>query len=1352
MSNGVAGKITLAASQQVKERDYWLEQLSGHLEKSNFPYDWMKHIGKRKMDSVKFCIEGELFSNLNRLSGGIDKRLHIILTAALLVLLEKYTANNDIIVGAPIYIQDLDGEFINTVLVLRNKINTDITFKELLLQDLRRCIIDATQNQNYPIETLLYKLGKPISKDDEFPLFDVILMLENVHDRKYINHIITNTVFSFLKKDQLIEGTMEYNSSRYKRFTVERIVEHFLNVLKCAISNVNLKVSEINILSAEEQQQLLVDFNRTSTAFERNKTIPELFEEQVEKTPDKIAVVGRVLNLQGYPTLNPGEALNEDGRGDNHLHYLNYKELNKRANQVAHRLRTKGVTPDNLVGIMLERSVEVIVGNMAILKAGGAYLPLDPDFPPKKILSILKNSQCHLLFTSGRNIINDYSGNGRELIDIGTEEIYNGDTANPERINKPENLAYVIYTSGSTGEPKGVMVEHKNLNNLVVALNRAIYRNYSQYLNVCLISPFVFDASVKQIFGALLQGHGLFIVPNEVRIDAERLLNFYRKHSIDISDGTPAHIRMLTEAMMGNSPGPAAKHFLIGGEALSWKTVNDFFSGFSPLIPLPRITNVYGPTECCVDTTAYAVPGGNIDPFADVPIGNPLPNCKVYILDNNKKLVPVGVSGELCISGAGVGKGYLQDEELTRKKFIPNPFESNDKIYCTGDLGRWLPDGTIMFVGRKDQQVKIRGYRIELEEIEKQLLHHKDLKKAVVRVREDREMDKYLCAYVVCVEKNGKKFDPVEMKEYLSMELPEYMVPTCFVQLEKMPLTPNGKVDYRALPKPKIEDNWADYAAPRDDLDRRLIELWSDLLKVEPEKIGIDTNFFEIGGHSLWATILISKIHKVFETRIALNEIFTNPTIRGISRYIRENAKYRFSFITPVEKREYYPLSSAQKRLYVHKQMDPNSTTYNLLCPVLLEGLLDLDQLRGVFLALINRHESLRTSFEIIDGIPRQKIADSAPFVLEEYKIEEKRVIDFAREHFVKPFDLTKPPLLRVGVIKVGENRHIMVVNLYHIIADGTSIGILMKEFMQLYKGETLPALQLRYVDYSQWQKSEEQKNIEKKQEQYWLKQFEKEIPKLNMPIDFPRPSIQSFEGSIKLFNIGADETRKIKELISQEEVTLYMFLLAAFNVFLFKITGQEDILVGTPIANRRHADLQPIVGMFANILVMRNYPGRNKFFQSFLQEIKRRTLDAFDNQDYKLEDLMDIVIQKKDISRNSLFDVSFSLQNMEFQEIRNSNLRMTSLEAFLKASRFDLSFVVFDNGERLNVLVEYCTRLFKEETIQMFIENFNEIIVSILENIDVLLKYIEISSVDIVTAKICTHQLNQLNQLEVGF
>jgi len=658
-----------------------------------------------------------------------------------------------------------------------------------------------------------------------------------------------------------------------------------------------------------------------------------------------------------------------------------------------------------------------------------------------------------------------------------------------------------------------------------------------------------------------------------------------------------------------------------------------------------------------------------------------------------------------------------------------------------------MPDGNIEYLGRADNQVKIRGYRIELEEIENHMLKYPGIKEAVVLVKGESMEDKYLCGYFVGAEPNS--LDITQIREYLLKELPEFIVPSRFIQLEKMPLTSNGKVDRRGLPEPAADGPGNSYAAPRGALEKELIRLWSEVLNAEPGNIGIDDNFFEIGGHSLRATILISKIYKAFDIMISLQDMFKNPTIRGTAAYIKNNTKDSCSAIPQAAKKEYYPLSSAQKRLYAVHQLDPGAASYNLASPVILEGALSVDRLESVFQELINRHESLRTSFEVIEGEPRQRIPGNVPFAVQKYRMKEDEAVEFAREGFIRPFILSKAPLLRVGVINISENRNVMIIHLHHIIADGTSVGILQEEIMELYEGKTLPPLRLQYKDYCLWQNSEEQKEIEKKQEQFWLKKFAGEIPKLNLPLDFSRPSLRSFEGSSKRFGMGVEKSRKIKELSRQEGITLYMFLLALFNTFLFKITGQEDILVGTPIANRRHADLQPIVGMFANVVVMRNFPGRNKTFRTLLQEIKISTLESFDNQDYKLENLIDRVIKKADVSRYSLYEVSLLLQNMEHPDIENKDLSMINIESSLKVSRSDLLFLGNDRGEEIDIMVEYCPRLFKEKTIQMFIDTFNQVTASVLEDMDIHLKDIEISAPDVIAAKTGIHQLDQL---ELGF
>lgn len=1330
--------ISFIISQKTRERDYWLNKLSGDLVRSSFAYDY------KKKDSPGYCLEKlefkltkELFSKLMILGKGSDVKLNMILAAGLAVLLGKYSGNRSIVVGAPILKQEIHAKFVNTVLALRSELSPGLTFKELLLQT-RETIMAAAENQNYPVKALLNHLNMPFS-EDYFPLFDVVILLENIHDRTYIpQDIRPNMIFSFLRTEGSLAGKLEYNSSLYSQTRVEQIITHFSNVMRGALLDVDTKISDIDMLSPEERRQILVDFNNEDGEYgtPAGKTAHRLFEEQAEKKPGRIVCV--------Y----------EDRQ-------LTYKELNEKADRMAKVLAGKGVTPDTIVGLMVERSVEMMVGIFAILKAGGAYLPIEWEYPDSRNLFLVKDSRIDIVLTQEflmgekEAVFKDFSPGC--IVPIDDESVYTARTAeafNPGADIKPGNMAYVIYTSGTTGKQKGVVLEHRNLTNLVYGLKRKIYMNYKKNLKIVLVSPFVFDASVKQIFAAPLLGHCLHIASKSTRIDGTALIEFYKRHQIDISDGTPTHLKILRETMTMDMGGLEVGCFLIGGEPLDRDTLEDFLTPFEKYMgrgkreeKLPGIVNVYGPTECCVDTTVYRTVRENPDVNQIIPIGKPLPNVQLYILGLGNELQPVGVGGEIYISGIGVARGYLNSPLLTAEKFVENPFSPGTRMYKSGDFGRWMPDGNIEFLGRADNQVKIRGYRIELEEIENHMLKYPGIKEAVVLVKGESMEDKYLCGYFAGAEPNS--LDTTQIREYLLKELPEFIVPSRFIQLEKMPLTSNGKVDRRGLPEPAADGPGNSYAAPRGALEKELIRLWSEVLNAEPGNIGIDDNFFEIGGHSLRATILISKIYKAFDIMISLQDMFKNPTIRGTAAYIKNNTKDSCSAIPQAAKKEYYPLSSAQKRLYAVHQLDPGAASYNLASPVILEGALSVDRLESVFQELINRHESLRTSFEVIEGEPRQRIPGNVPFAVKKYRMKEDEAVEFVREGFIRPFILSKAPLLRVGVINISENRNVMIIHLHHIIADGTSVGILQEEIMELYEGKTLPPLRLQYKDYCLWQNSEEQKEIEKKQEQFWLKKFAGEIPKLNLPLDFSRPSLRSFEGSSKRFGMGVEKSRKIKELSRQEGITLYMFLLALFNTFLFKITGQEDILVGTPIANRRHADLQPIVGMFANVVVMRNFPGRNKTFRTLLQEIKINTLESFDNQDYKLENLIDRVIKKVDVSRYSLYEVSLLLQNMEHPDIENKDLRMISIESSLKVSRSDLLFLGNDRGEEIDIMVEYCPRLFKEKTIQMFIDTFNQVTASVLEDMDIHLKDIEISAPDVIAAKTGIHQLDQL---ELGF
>jgi amino acid adenylation domain-containing protein len=757
----------IAAQQNVKERDFWLNQLSGQLVKTYIPYDHQagksgKNETQNRRHSLEFAFtsDEEVFTNLMKLGKGSDYTLNLLLIAGLILVISKYTGTNDVMLGMPIYQQETDGEFINTMLVLRNSIENRHTVKEFLLQ-VRQNIFTAVENQNYPIELLATQLD--IERPDietESPFFDIAFLLENIHKKEYLQQAPCNMVFFFCRADEALKGMVEYNSLLYEKTTVEKIITCFTHVLCQAIKDVNVPVSSIDILTGEEKKKLLDDFNNARVDYPKGKTIHQCFEEQVEKKPTRIAV-------HSPPYLNTPYDLQQSREVDSHLDErvnekenhrekdqlncitLTYGQLNNRANQLARKLRKRGITADSIVAITAMRSVGMIIGIIAILKAGGAYMPIDPDYPAERKKILLEDSSAAAALThehlAGENKILLQRIAHENVLFLDRKAAYSGPIDNLENINQPGNLAYLIYTSGTTGKPKGVMLCHRNVNNLIAGLKARIYHQYKthQPLKIALLSPFIFDASVKQVFGALLQGHALHIVPEDVRADALRLLEFYRAQQIDISDGTPAHLRMVVEAMADGSPDLSVSHFLIGGEPLPRKLVNRFYDHFKQEIPAPKIINLYGPTECCVDATSYEVSRENLQTLEtdQVPIGKPMPNCQVYIMGKDLRLKPLGATGELCIPGDGVGQGYWKQAPLTNEKFTSNPFgngkaanEPTSKLYRTGDLACWYPDGNLLFRGRIDRQVKIRGFRIELEEIQGILGNHEQVEEALVAV------------------------------------------------------------------------------------------------------------------------------------------------------------------------------------------------------------------------------------------------------------------------------------------------------------------------------------------------------------------------------------------------------------------------------------------------------------------------------------------------------------------------------------------------------------------------------------------------------------------------------------------
>jgi amino acid adenylation domain-containing protein len=834
----------IVASQLIKEKKYWLEKLEGELGESGFPYDFEAGaVLEPVIDSLIFEFQGEVFSRLIKLSNGSDSRLHMILTACVVVLLYRYSGSNNIIVGIPVDKQDEEGDFINTVLAVKNHLGEKMIYKELLLQ-VRETIIEAIENQNYPIEVLLHDLGMN-SSEGRFPLFDVAIILENIQDKKYLQHVNTAVNFIFKAGSKSIETAVEYNSLLYKRTTIERIVDHFTRIMGGVLSNVNVPIADIELLSEKEKECILVGFNNTLVDYPENKTIHRLFEEQVEINPGKTALVYEKKSLT-------------------------YEELSERVTQLARVLRAKGVQPTVTAGICVTRSIEMVVGLLGILKAGGAYLPIDPWYPLERIQYIIEDSAIDILLTNGGSA-QDVQFPG-EVINLDHSTSYNNDRLSFISSDTTGNHpAYIIYTSGSTGKPKGVIIEHSAIVNTLYW--KRDYCGFSRKDAILQIPSFSFDSSVTDIFAPLISGSTLVLINYQYQFEMDYLSHLIRQNQVTHFLIVPTFYKTFLEQIPDDLENLTA--VTVAGDHFTEHLVKDHFEKLTKV----KLYNEYGPTENSVCSTVYEFEPGK----PTILIGKPISNVKCYILDENGRISPIGVPGELCVSGKGIARGYLNKIELTMEKFVIHPDIPGKRIYKTGDLAKWVEDGNLEFLGRMDYQVKIRGYRIELGEIEKHLLKHGNIDEVVVMSKEDKRGEKYLCAYFISAE----ELNPAALREFLMDNLPEYMVPTYYVQLEQMPLTSVGKIDRKQLGKVDIAEKLTiDYVGPRTELEKSLAEIWQNELGVE--EVGIRDNYFNIGGDSIKSIALLNIVNEKIGINLKVADLYLNNTIEKLAIKITE--------------------------------------------------------------------------------------------------------------------------------------------------------------------------------------------------------------------------------------------------------------------------------------------------------------------------------------------------------------------------------------------------------------------------------------------------------------------------------
>ncbi|MVO98166.1 non-ribosomal peptide synthetase [Paenibacillus lutrae] len=1311
---------------------YWLDVFSGEIPVLNLPTDYARPAARRfRGDTVAFTLDAQRNERLNQLAAQTGSTLYMVLLAVYTTLLGKYSGQEDIVVGTPIAgrphadLEPIIGMFVNT-LAIRNSPEGENTFQSYL-QKVKENALRAFENQDYPFEELVEKLN--VSRDlSRNPLFDTMFILQNTEQGKlrleglelepYSNEPGVSKFDLTLTAAEdagTIECRLEYSTALFQRETVELMAQHFVQVIDVIVDEPQTKLASIAIVTPEEKAQIIDVWGDTAANYPRDKTLHALFEEQAVRIPEQVAVV--------Y-----GDAS------------LTYRELNERANRLARTLRAAGVQADVPVGMLVERSLEMIVGIFGILKAGGAYVPIDPGFPLERIRSMLEDSQAKVLVSQSH--LQERVPFTGKLVNLDDPRAYEGDASNLKTAATASNLAYILYTSGSTGKPKGVMVEHRSVVHILTQLDRAYpMLEGDAYL---LKTAYTFDVSVAELFGWFFGNGKLVILQPGLEKDPAALIQAIREQRITHVNVVPSMFGAwlpILEQLGDDAPSQVLKYIFACGEALPARSVEQYHK----LSMTAKLENIYGPTEGTLYATTFTT-NAEAGTRNNVPIGKPLGNVRIWIVDPAFQLQPIGVAGELCISGEGVARGYANRPELNAEKFIDNPFAAGERLYRTGDLARWLPDGNIEYMGRIDHQVKIRGHRIELGEVEAQLQKVNSVREAVVIAREDEAGHKFLCAYFVA---DGAL--PVsDLRSALAEELPGYMMPSYLMQMERLPQTPNGKIDRRALPAPEgsVQTD-AEYVAPRTATEKKLAEIWQNVLGVAA--IGVKDNFFEIGGHSLRATTLVSGIYKEIGKQLPLRAVFQSPTIEQLAAYLNHIEQTGYASIPLTPERDHYPLSSAQKRLYILNQLEGAELSYNMPGVYTITGPLDVERLELAFRRLIARHESLRTSFTIVDGEPVQRIQEQVPFALEvtrlaqieageannaagtesktEYKTERKTVRKTETQAageartvteedvlhrvnaFVRPFDLGQAPLLRVGLIELERDRHLLLFDMHHMISDGVSMGILTEEFIRLYAGEELPTLRIQYKDYAVWQQAGLASEQMKKQEAYWLDVLSGELPVLNLPTDYARPAARSFRGDTATFTLDPHRSEGLSRLAAQTGSTLYMVLLAVYTTLLGKYSGQEDIVVGTPIAGRPHADLEPIIGMFVNTLALRNVPEGESTFQAYLQKVKESALRAFEHQDYPFEELVEKLNVSRDLSRNPLFDTMFILQNTEQGKLRLEGLELEPYGNEPGVSKFDLTLTAAEDAGAIECRLEYSTALYKRETIERMAQHFVQVV-----------------------------------------
>ncbi len=1279
-------ELNLEGSQ--KQLDYWLEQFAGEIPIIDFPSQKTRpKDGAHNGRSVRSFIPNKDINALKEFTLLNDGSLFAGLMTIWKVLTYIYTKQNDLIIGTPVAGREHEqltnqiGFYVN-VLAIRSLLDSQQSFTEFFNQ-VKKQIIEAYSRQSYPFDQIVEKLNlkRDISRN---PLFDIIINFQNREDAF---SIVESTDFS----EEIVDTGMRtarmdielglqenehglmvdftYNSNVYNQELIVGLLGHFKYLIANIAQYSESPIASIDLVHGEEREMILNGFNDTKQDFPSDDSIVSLFEKQAKKTPENKAIV--------YGDVS-----------------LTYRELNQRSNQFARYLIEKhGVQPQERIGIQVDRDEWMMVVYLGTLKARAIQVPLDTVLPVQRIKHIEKDSRWKLCINEKdveefASCYQDYSDQNLEL------GVF------------VDDVTYIIYTSGSTGLPKGVEVTNCGLVNFISwCIRRYNFTESDRFVKHMNMS---FDASVIEVYPTLLSGAALYMAPSHFLLNTGKLNPYLESNAITIFLLPPAlHDQFYT---FNNK---SLRLLISGGSQL--KTYQD--QGF-------EVDNMYGPTEGTVACLAHWVTENS----QNIPIGKPVQNVAVYILDENDRICPVGVPGQIHISGVGLAKGYLNQEVLTNEKFVFLPHITESRLYKTGDLGRWLPDGNVEFNGRLDDQVKIRGYRIELGEISNVLTEHPYIESAESIIVENEKGEKEIASYIVA----SVTLKIGDLRNFLKAYLPDYMLPTYFVHLDSFPLTQNGKINKDELPSPYSSHKYEgyEYTEPSNDLEMKLAELWGEIL--HRDKIGVNDNFFEIGGHSLKLTALQTRIKTILEVDISFKNLFAATTISEQAQLISDSDTIQRDQILPLAEAEMYVASTSQKRLWFLSQISGVNAAYNIPGVRKFKGQLNPEILSEALDYVVLRHEILRTVFKYTNGEVYQVIKqpDEIGFKLNilDFTSKSKKELDAYSQDIIESiFDVENGPLLRSDLLQVSKDEYLFFFNLHHIITDGWSMGVLEKEIIAYYNARitdqllNLPELRIQYKDYAAWEalKLEQPRYLEEKQ--FWLDTFQGDIPVLNLPTSFLRPTKKTFNGAMESRILDQSNFINLKAMMAERGATLFMGLLGVLNVLLYKYSGQTKQIIGTPLAGRNNIDLENQIGFYANTLALLSDFSEQDRFIDLLDQIKQRTSGAFSNQMYPFDHLVDQLNLKRDISRSPLFDFMISLQNTEVGQrdvVTMHGLEIHDIDPGDAAtSKYDMTFHFSELNDNLIFNLEYNTDIYEKSAVNRLMEQFDILLGSVVHN-----------------------------------